>query len=258
MTSRETIKEIREKLTNESYSAADWQAYQEDDRKGVQALVLKEQKKHAERQKNLEHFQEMLKWEQHLWEQGHTYISGIDEAGRGPLAGPVVAAAVVIDDSFYLEGLDDSKKLSESVRERFFATIKEKAVDFGIGIVDAKTIDQINIYQASKLAMKKAVLELKHQPQFLLIDAVKLPELPIQQESIVKGDQKSVSIAAASVLAKVTRDRRMKEIGRQYPSYQFETNMGYGTKVHLEALKQLGPTPYHRQSFSPVKEATQS
>ncbi|GAA0495473.1 ribonuclease HII [Salinibacillus aidingensis] len=258
MTSKETIKEIREKLTNESYSAADWQAYQEDNRKGVQALVLKEQKKHAERQKNLEHFQGMLMWEHRLWEQGYTYIAGIDEAGRGPLAGPVVAAAVIIDDSFYLEGLDDSKKLSESVRERFFDTIKEKAVDYGIGIVNAKTIDQINIYQASKLAMKKAVLELKHQPQFLLIDAVKLPELPIQQESIVKGDQKSVSIAAASVLAKVTRDRMMKEIDRQYPSYQFGSNMGYGTKMHLEALEQFGPTPYHRKSFSPVKEATQS
>ncbi|SET83427.1 RNase HII [Salinibacillus kushneri] len=258
MTKKETIKEIREKLATDTYSPSEWEAYQKDNRKGVQDLVSKQKKKDKEKQQQKDQFEHMLIWEKNLWNKGYTYIAGIDEAGRGPLAGPVVAGAVIIDESFYIEGLDDSKKLPESTRERFFDEIKEKAVGFGIGIVDSQTIDQINIYQATKLAMKKAVMDIKNDPQYLLIDAVKLPELPVHQESLVKGDQKSVSIAAASVLAKVTRDRMMKDIDREYPSYQFASNMGYGTKVHLEALKQNGPTPFHRRSFTPVKEAMKS
>ncbi|MRG85417.1 ribonuclease HII [Salinibacillus xinjiangensis] len=254
----ETIAVIREKIENETYTVEEWNAYTQDERKGVQVLVKKQEKRRKAEQLHKEQFEEMLTYEKSIWHKGSTYIAGIDEAGRGPLAGPVVAGAVIINDTFYLEGINDSKKLSVQARERYFDQIKQLSVSYGIGIVDNNTIDQINIFQATKLAMKKAVADLSIQPDHLLVDAVQLNEIPIHHEAIIKGDQKSVSIAAASIIAKVTRDRLMRQVDEQYPAYQFASNMGYGTKNHLQALKQFGPTPYHRVSFAPVKDAIRS
>ena len=186
-----------------------------------------------------------------------TYICGIDEAGRGPLAGPVVAAACILPKDATILFLNDSKKLSEKRRENLFDEIKAKAFSYGIGIVSEKDIDELNILQATYKAMRIAVSQLSVTPDILLNDAVRIPELDLRQVPIVKGDAKSVSIAAASVLAKVTRDRMMLEYDEQYPGYGFARHKGYGTKAHLEALEKYGVTPIHRRSYRPVFEAMQ-
>ncbi len=224
-----------------------------DERKGVQALLKRWEKRRHEHQGLLEQFEEMKKYERSLWNDGCRYIAGIDEVGRGPLAGPVIAAAVILPEDFHLPGLTDSKKLNQQKRECFFHYIKEHAISFGIGMVDSKIIDQINIYEATKLAMIEAVKNLVRTPDHLLIDAMKL-DLPIRQTPIIKGDSISISIAAASVLAKETRDTYMKNLAREFPHYGFDKNMGYGTQEHLSALHKAGVTREHRQSFSPVKE----
>ena len=176
-------------------------------------------------------------------------ICGVDEAGRGPLAGPVVAAAVMLPKDEEILFLNDSKKLSEKKREALFDEIKEKAVSYGIGIVDHERIDEINILQATYEAMRKAVEALDPQPDICLNDAVTVPGIQIKQVPIIKGDAKSVSIAAASILAKVTRDRLMVELGKKYPEYGFEKHKGYGTKAHTEAILRYGPVPEHRRTF---------
>lgn len=183
--------------------------------------------------------------------KGYTQIAGIDEVGRGPLAGPVVAAAVILPDGDPLPGIKDSKKLSSAKRVSFFQLIQEKAESIGIGVISEQTIDRINILQATKKAMEGAVAQLPVRPDYLLIDALKLERIPIPQEAIVKGDNKSVSIAAASVIAKVTRDRMMEELSEMYPEYAFAQNKGYGTRTHMEALYRFGPSPVHRKSFAP-------
>ena len=177
------------------------------------------------------------------------YICGIDEAGRGPLAGPVVAAAAVLPKDCQIFYLNDSKKLSEKKRDLLFAEIKEKAVAYGIGIVSPQVIDEINILQATYEAMRQAISQLNVIPEILLNDAVTIPGVDIMQVPIVKGDAKSVSIAAASILAKVTRDRMMMEYDQIYPEYGFAKHKGYGTAAHIAALKEYGPTPIHRHSF---------
>ncbi|MGD6775391.1 ribonuclease HII [Sutcliffiella horikoshii] len=225
----------------------------EDQRKGVQTLLKRWEKKRLETQQLLEQFEEMKKYERPLWDKGCRYIAGIDEVGRGPLAGPVVAAAVILPEDFHLPGLTDSKKLSAQKREHFFRYVKEHAISYGIGIIDSREIDQVNIYEATKLAMVQAVKDLHHTPEHLLIDAMKL-DLDIEQTSIIKGDATSISIAAASVLAKETRDTYMKNLAKEFPDYGFDKNMGYGTPEHLLALQETGVTREHRQSFSPVKE----
>ncbi len=249
-----TITEIKEKLQQESVTEEEWNVLQQDERKGVQALIRSYKNKQLKKKREKENFEVMLNFERELWSKGIQFVAGVDEVGRGPLAGPVVAGAVIIDESFYIEGLNDSKQLSEKKRNYFFEQIKEQAVAYSIGMVDHEMIDKINIFQATKLAMKEAIANLPIKPNSLLIDAVKLPEIPIHQQSIVKGDQRSVSIAAASILAKVTRDSYMKEIDKEYPQYQFASNMGYGTKDHVEALREYGPSPYHRLTFGQVKE----
>jgi ribonuclease HII len=226
---------------------------QNDSRKGVQQLVKRwMQKKESIEQLKLKLI-EMSEYERMYKSQGFTLIAGIDEVGRGPLAGPVVAAAVILPEDFQILGIDDSKKLTESKREELYESIRSTAVSIGVGIIEAKEIDEVNIYEATKKAMYAALNQLHIRPDFLLVDAMKLTT-PIPSEAIIKGDSKSISIAAASVIAKVTRDRMMKEIGIHYPEYRFEQNMGYGTKEHLEALQLYGATPYHRRSFAPVKE----
>ncbi|MEN1966893.1 ribonuclease HII [Lentibacillus sp. N15] len=226
-----------------------------DARKGVQQLI---QRYDREQQKRLEMesmFTNMCRYEQYSYHNGCQFIAGIDEAGRGPLAGPVVAAAVILPRDFTLLGLNDSKQLNEATRNRFFEIIKEQAVSYGISIIDNQTIDERNIFQATKIAMYHAVDQLDTKPDHVLVDAVELPELICSSEAIIKGDQKSVSIAAASILAKVTRDRIMKQIHMEYPLYDFASNMGYPTKHHMDMLVQHGISPYHRKSYAPVKNA---
>lgn len=193
------------------------------------------------------------KYERELNNREITLIAGVDEVGRGPLIGPVVAAAVILPKNFKLDGLTDSKKLSEKKREYFYKIIKEEAISIGIGVIDEKRIDEINIYEATKEAMKAAIDNLSVMPEHILIDAMKL-ELDIPTTSIIKGDLLSISISAASVIAKVERDRMLYEIDKEYPMYDLKNNKGYGTKKHLEALKEYGITKYHRLSYKPVFE----
>ncbi|AQX54030.1 ribonuclease HII [Priestia flexa] len=227
--------------------------YEQDERKGVQQAVVQRKKQIQASESLKEQFYQMLAYENKLYDQGLQFIAGVDEVGRGPLAGPVVAAAVILSRDFFLPGLTDSKKLSEAKREEFYEQICQQAVAVGVGIVDAATIDKLNIYQATKKAMLEAIEGLSIEPQALLIDAMELP-LNIPQESIIKGDATSISIAASSVVAKVTRDRMMKELALIYPEYGFEKHMGYGTKQHLEAIDTYGILKEHRRSFAPIKE----
>jgi ribonuclease HII len=199
----------------------------------------------------------LFSFDKNFYSKGFQFIAGIDEAGRGPLAGPVVAAAVILPVGIEISGLNDSKKLTEKKRESLFDIIKREAIASAIGIIDNKTIDRINILQATFRAMSKAVSKLQLKPGLCLIDGNhKIPSLSLLQEAIVSGDAKSACIAAASILAKVTRDRLMLEYAKQYPIYGFEKHKGYGTKEHIEALKQHGACPIHRTTFSPVSDIT--
>ena len=191
----------------------------------------------------------MLEYEKNLYSKGYEYICGIDEAGRGPLCGPVVAAAVIIKKGDKIEGVNDSKKLSEKKREELFEIIKERAVAYSVGIVDEKTIDEINILEATRLAMKKAVEGLSQKPDYALVDAEKKVPIDVPYAPIIKGDALSESIAAASIIAKVTRDRMVIELDKKYPEYNFAKNKGYGTKEHTEAIKKYGLCEAHRRSF---------
>lgn len=196
-----------------------------------------------------EKYRAMSEYERQAMARQITLIAGIDEAGRGPLAGPVVAAAVILDPEKPVYGVDDSKKLSPKKRATLKLEIEEKAVAVGVGIVDVQTIDEINILEATKLAMKKAVAALSPQPQLLLIDAVQLKDLAIPQQAIIKGDALSVSIAAASIIAKETRDEMLKAYDALYPEYGFASHKGYGTKQHMDAIRTYGPLPIHRKTF---------
>ena len=249
-----SIKEIKEKLQNvKNESDEFFKQCVSDERKGVQQAVKSWRNAYEKRQQLEQKWIDMNKYENQLLQQGFTYIVGIDEVGRGPLAGPVVAAAVILPRELKLLGLDDSKKMNDSQKEQMYEEIMASAIAVGVGIVSNEIIDEINIYEATKVAMMEAVKQLPVSPEYALIDAMKLP-LVIPQQSIIKGDANSVSIAAASVIAKVTRDRLMKEYDEKYPQYGFKKNMGYGTKEHLEALVQYGITPWHRVSFAPVRE----
>lgn len=250
---RETISQIKERLLSSDHlSDSELTSLSTDSRTGVQSLYRQWQKRQEKKLAVLEEHQHLLRYEHILWSKGMQYIAGIDEVGRGPLAGPVVAAAVILPPDFQLLGLTDSKKLSASKRELFFEQIKTTAVAYGIGAASAEEIDQINIYQATKLAMTRAVQLLKIPPQYLLIDAMTL-ETSLPQKNIIKGDANSLSIAAASVMAKVTRDRLMADYHQLYPEYKFDQNAGYGTKDHLLALKKYGAVPIHRKTFAPVR-----
>ncbi len=195
---------------------------------------------------------DLLKYEQELYNQGYKLIAGTDEVGRGPLIGPVVAAAVILPVGYILPGLTDSKKLSEKKRNKFYEIIKRDAISYGIGIVDAKVIDEINIYEASRLAMIKALENLNIKPDYILSDAMPLPYE--NSKPIIHGDALSESIAAASVLAKVTRDNMMYALDKKYPEYDFKSHKGYPTKKHLENLEKYGILDNYRFSYKPVKE----
>lgn len=190
-----------------------------------------------------------LKYENQAKSQGYSFVCGVDEAGRGPLAGPVYAAAVILPDGVIPEGVNDSKKLSEKKREALFDIITEEALDYSIAYATAEEIDDINILQATFLAMKRAIDGLKTKADYAMIDGNRMPPLDIPGETIVKGDANSASIAAASILAKVSRDRFMLKMAEKYPRYQFEKHKGYGTKLHYQMLNEYGPSEIHRQTF---------
>ncbi|QPJ66711.1 MAG: ribonuclease HII [Candidatus Nitrohelix vancouverensis] len=196
----------------------------------------------------------MLDFERKARQEGHVFVAGVDEAGRGPLAGPVVAAAVIFSDLTRFDGIDDSKKMTEKQRAAQFDLIRDKALAYGVGIVDAPTIDRINILQASRLAMKIAVEQMERVPDLLLIDGNQKIEVGLAQRTVIKGDSLSQSIAAASILAKVIRDRMMARYDATYPGYEFKRHKGYGTALHRERIRQLGPCVLHRKSFKGVKE----
>ena len=196
----------------------------------------------------------MYKEERNLRQRGYQLIAGIDEAGRGPLAGPVVAAAVILPPEYRNSEINDSKQLTALQRERLFVEIKNAALTYAVGIVSPKEIDEIGILNATKLAMRQAVLKLDPRPEFILIDAVAINVDGIPQMAIIEGDAKVFSIAAASIVAKVSRDRLMVKYHRQYPQYGFDQHMGYATEIHLSAIQKHGPSPIHRMSFSPLKK----
>ena len=197
---------------------------------------------------------DLYQYEKELWKNGINLIAGMDEVGRGPLIGPVVTACVILPKDFVLEGLTDSKKLSEKKREEFYDYIMEHAISVGIGMMDEKVIDEVNIYEATKLAMYQADEKSKVKPEHVLIDAMKLDKLEMPSTSIIKGDAKSISIAAASVIAKVTRDRMMIELDKKYPMYGFKSHKGYPTKKHIEAIKEYGLIDGYRKTFKPISE----
>lgn len=202
--------------------------------------------------------QDLYWFERHARSQGYRLVAGIDEAGRGPLAGPVVAAAVILHTDRPIDGVNDSKKLTEHQRERLFDLITAEAMAIGIGSVSPDQIDRINILQATRLAMLEAVSQLSPCPDILLIDGITTIDSPLQQQTIKQGDGRSASIAAASIIAKVTRDRWMQEFDRQYPQYGFARHKGYGSAAHLAALRQHGPCPIHRTSFGGVRQLVTS
>ena len=202
--------------------------------------------------------EDLLEYEKELYSKGIELIAGTDEVGRGPLVGPVVAAAVILPKNYKLEGLNDSKKLTEKKRDKFFEIINKEAISVGIGIVDAKTIDEINILEASRLAMKLAIDNLDVKPEYILTDAMKLDNQSIPYTDIIHGDSKSLSIAAASVIAKVTRDKMMYDLDKEYPMYGFAKHKGYPTKLHLECLKKYGVLDNYRFTYKPVKDIINS
>ena len=251
-----TIKEVKERLA--TIDELDHPLFEEliyDARAGVQSAI---NKRKCELQKQVDEdlrLEKMLTYEKELYAQGIQLIAGVDEVGRGPLAGPVVAAAVILPKNCKIPGLNDSKKIPKSKHQAIYQAVLDQAISVGIGVKDNHVIDQVNIYEATKLAMLEAIHELDPQPQHLLIDAMKL-DLPISQTSIIKGDANSLSIAAASIVAKVTRDQMMVTYDQEYPGYDFAQNAGYGTTKHLEGLEKQGVSPIHRRSFEPIKSMT--
>ncbi|MDI6731518.1 MAG: ribonuclease HII [Candidatus Margulisbacteria bacterium] len=196
-----------------------------------------------------------FRYEKKFWDVDFEYIAGVDEVGRGPLAGPIVAAAVIFSPKTKIKGLNDSKQLTPTLREKLYLEIQEKALAVGIALLDHKMIDKINIGKANRLALKMAVEALSITPQYLLIDGKRMRiDLPIQQVSLVKGDGRCASIAAASIIAKVTRDRMMLQFHQKYPHYGFDRHKGYGTKEHFRKLEKFGPCLIHRRSFYPVSQ----
>lgn len=248
-----TIKEIKEQLANiQRLDDPLLAELEQDSRSGVIQAIVKRKRDIQKRIDEDERLEGMMAYEKECYARGMKLIAGVDEVGRGPLAGPVVAASVILPKACKIPGLNDSKKIPKSKHKEIYEAVLQNAIAIGIGIKDNHVIDQVNIYEATKLAMMEAIGQLDPQPQHLLIDAMKL-DLPISQTSIIKGDANSLSIAAASIVAKVTRDQMMGEFDREYPGYDFAQNAGYGTAKHLAGLDKLGVTPIHRRSFEPIK-----
>lgn len=227
-----------------------------DPRAGAQQLLEALRRRQADNRAEGQRLRHMLKFEAELWAEGHELIAGVDEAGMAPLAGPVCAGAAILPRGYKLKGLDDSKKiLDEAKREALAEAIKRDAVCWAVGWAQVEEIDTLNIYHAGLLAMRRAVEGLARAPDFVLVDARKIPGIPQPQRGIIKGDAQSLSIAAGAILAKTTRDRLMNELDAQHPGYGFASHKGYPTPVHLAALERLGVLPFHRRSFAPVRRA---
>jgi ribonuclease HII len=254
------LSEIEDKALAQqnTLKALEWvrQSLAEDTRSGAKKLILKFEKRAAQEEKQQLKLEALWRYEKEASLKGFKAVAGVDEAGRGPLAGPVVAAAVILPPDGALKGVDDSKKLTAIRRDELFALIQKTAVSFGVGQASVQEIDEINIYRASQLAMKRAIEALHVIPDFLLTDAMPLPALSqIPQKPLIHGDALSSSIAAASILAKVSRDRMMEEMHTKYPQYGFDGHKGYGTEIHVKALQDYGVCPEHRLTFGPVMEA---
>lgn len=256
-----TVGEIREWLTEREPNKRQIKTLQTDTRAGVQKLIagyLRERERVAQEQAKHER---MWAYERQARTQGYTLIAGVDEAGRGPLAGPVVAGAVILPEQIDLPGLNDSKQVKEETRNDLYDRIREQAVAYGVGVVDVAYIDEHNILQATFEACRRALRQIAEQfalsPDYLVTDFLKIPGVTQPYEAIVKGDANSYSIAAASILAKVTRDRLMEEYALLYPEYGFERHKGYSSSEHMQALHEHGPCPIHRTSFAPVAELLQ-
>jgi ribonuclease HII len=257
MPEKQTIDEIKAQLKQEYVEDSYLDALKNDQRAGVQRLLKQYENKIQREFEELQKYITMSVYENELRYQGIEMIAGVDEVGRGPLAGPVIAAAVILPADCWLFGIDDSKKLSESKKLYYYGEIRKHAIGIGIGMCTSDEIDRLNIYRATQLAMERAIDNLNGLPQHLLLDAMKLPNVPISQTSIIKGDSKCVSIAAASIIAKVTRDAYMRRLGQLHPQYGFDRHVGYGTKEHLEAVELHGTIPEHRKSFEPIKSKLQ-
>ena len=247
----QSISEIKEILSSCPIEALPEQLekFEADSRKGVQNLLTSFRKKYDKHLQELARLEEILTYERGCWEAGYELVAGIDEVGRGPLAGPVVAAAVILPKECKIEGVNDSKKLSAKKREELYDIILEKALSYGIGIVSNERIDEINILQATYEAMREALSQLSPKADYILADAVTIPMVSTPQRGIIKGDAKSMSIGAASIVAKVYRDRLMEAFDEVYPGYGFGANKGYGSAEHIEGIKKLGITPIHRKTF---------
>jgi ribonuclease HII len=252
-----TILQIKQLLEKEKLQEKEIAVLKKDHRKGVQLLIQSYEKRKRKETELKKRFIKMCHYENSAYKNGCQFIAGTDEAGRGPLAGPIVAASVILPANFRLLGLNDSKQLNEETKKYFFSVIKQEAVSYGISVISSEVIDKLNIYEATKLAMRDAIIQLEPVPNHVLIDAVNITHLPCSSESIIKGDEKSISIAAASILAKVTRDEIMQQIHNEYPVYDFKSNMGYGTKHHLQSINDHGISPYHRKSFAPIRNLVQ-
>ena len=245
-----TIGEIKKLLAQGSVNHEDLKILENDTRVGVQKLLLSYHNRQQKLAKKKAAFIKRFAYEKTFWAKKEI-VAGVDEVGRGPLAGPVVTAAVIIDDSFDLTDVNDSKKLSASRRQELYPLILKEAVSVAIGLKSPQVIDEINIYEADRLAMAEAVKNLDVKPDALLVDAMQVP-VKLPQVRLIKGDAKSNSIAAASIVAKVFRDNLMADYAKIYPEYHFDENAGYGTQAHLQALAKYGPTPIHRKTFAPV------
>lgn len=247
-----TIKEIKALLASGNCTQEELADLALDSRSGVKKLLAAYQKRQAKLHEKQAAFFQRFKYEQAFWNKNQL-VAGVDEVGRGPLAGPVVTAAVIINENFDLIEVNDSKKLSPKKRLELYPKILSEAVSVAIGLKNADVIDQVNIYEADRLAMAQAVNNLDIEPDALLVDAMDVP-VSLPQVKLIKGDAKSNSIAAASIVAKVFRDKLMDDYDKLYPQYGFKNNAGYGTKDHIAALKKYGPTPIHRKTFAPVSD----
>ncbi len=252
-----SLADLRARLLTrrEPLGEAEAAALREDPRAGARDVLAAVERLRAASRAEGQRLRRLLAFETPLWEAGVERIAGVDEAGVGPLAGPVVAAAVILPRTLRPRGLDDSKRLDEAARDRLAAEVKAGAVAWGVGVASHLEVDALNVYQAGLLAMRRAVEALSPAPQHLLVDARRVPGVPWPQEGIVKGDARSLSIAAASVIAKTTRDALMLEAEARFPGYGFARHKGYAAPEHLAALKALGPCELHRRSFAPVREA---
>jgi ribonuclease HII len=255
---QQSLSELTERFVTQEHSVPSGllEALEADPRQGAKSLARRIRSRQGKNRAEGQRLRHLLRFESELWEQGHTHIAGVDEAGRGPLAGPVVAAAAILPKGWRLEGLDDSKKIAdEARREELAEAIKRGALAWAVGQAEAEEIDRLNIRRASLLAMHRAVEALGIRPDYVLLDAFTIPECPLPQRGIIKGDSLSLSIAAASVLAKTTRDRLMRELDERYPGYGLAEHKGYPTASHVQAIRDRGVLPIHRRSFAPVREA---